>query len=121
MLRPPQENNKHVSNELNETLSKAVNSYENIIVIEDLNIDGSDHNKDRINYLSDFVDTFSLYNLVDTFSLYNLVKKVFTVFSRFFFVKQRTKSQKKTEKNGSNYYSNLFLRGQFLDSTAKAR
>ena len=51
-------------NELNETLSKAVNSYENIIVIEDLNIDVSDHNKDRINYLSDFVDTFSLYNLV---------------------------------------------------------
>ena len=96
MLRPPQENNKHVSNELNETLSKAVNSYENIIVIEDLNIDGSDHNKDRINYLSDFVDTFSLYNLVDTFSLYNLVKKVFTVFSRFFFCETKNKVTKKT-------------------------
>ena len=38
--RPPQENNKHVFfNELNETLSKAVNSYGNLIVIGDLNID----------------------------------------------------------------------------------
>ena len=41
-------------NELNETLSKAVNSSENIIVIGDLNKDVSD-NKERINYLSDFV------------------------------------------------------------------
>ena len=40
--RPPQENNKYVFfNELNETLSKAVNSYENIIVIGDLNINVS--------------------------------------------------------------------------------
>ena len=40
--RPPQENNKYLFfNELNETLSKAVNSYENIIVIGDLNINVS--------------------------------------------------------------------------------
>ena len=52
-------------NELNETLSKAVNSYENIIVIGDLNIDVSDPDKDRNNYLSDFVDTFSLLNLIN--------------------------------------------------------
>ena len=64
--RPPQENNKYMFfNELNETLSKAVNSYENIIVIGDLNIDVSDHDKDRNNYLSDFVDTFSLSNLIN--------------------------------------------------------
>ena len=42
-------------NELNETLSKALNSSGNIIVIGDLNIDVSDNNKERINYLSDFV------------------------------------------------------------------
>ena len=64
--RPPQENNKYTFfNELNETLSKAVNSYENIIVIGDLNIDVSDPDKDRNNYLSEFVDTFSLSNLIN--------------------------------------------------------
>ena len=65
--RSPQENNKYVFfNELNKTLSKAVNSYKNIIVTGDLNIDVSDPDKDRNNYLSDFVDTFSLSNLVNT-------------------------------------------------------
>ena len=64
--RPPQENNKYTFfNELNETLSKAVNSYENIIVMGDLNINASDPDKDRNNYLSDFVDTFSLSNLIN--------------------------------------------------------
>ena len=52
-------------NELTETLSKAVNNYENIIVIGDLNIDVNDPDKDRNNYLSDFVDTFSLSNLIN--------------------------------------------------------
>ena len=50
---------------MNETLSKAVNSYENLIVIGDLNIDVSDPVKDGNNYLSDFVDTFSLSNLIN--------------------------------------------------------
>ena len=49
---------------MHETHSKAVNSYENIIVIGDLNIDVKGSDKDRNNYLSDFVDTFSLYNLI---------------------------------------------------------
>ena len=66
MYRPPQENNKYLFfNELNETLSKAVNSYENIIVIGDLNVDVSDPDKDRNNYLSDFIDTFSLSSLIN--------------------------------------------------------
>ena len=63
--RPPQENNKHVFfNELNETLSKAANSYENLIVIRGLTIDISDPVKGGNNYLSDFFDTFSLSNLI---------------------------------------------------------
>ena len=45
-------------NELNEALSKAVNSYRDIIVVGDLNIDATDPDKGRNNYLSDFVDTF---------------------------------------------------------------
>ena len=58
--------NKHLFfSELNETLSKAVNSYENLIVIGDLNIDVSDPAKDGNNYLSDFVDTSSLSNLIN--------------------------------------------------------
>ena len=48
---------------MNETLSKAVNNYENTIVIGDINIDVSDPDEERNNYLSDFVDTFSLLNL----------------------------------------------------------
>ena len=48
-----------------QTLTKTVSSYKNIIVIGDLNIDVSDPNKDRNNYLSDFVDTFSLSNLIN--------------------------------------------------------
>ena len=52
-------------NELNETLSKAVNSYENLIVIRGLTIHISDPVKDGNNYLSDFFDTFSLSNLIN--------------------------------------------------------
>ena len=52
-------------NELNEALSKAVNSYRDIIVVGDLNIDATDPDKGRYNYLSDFVDTFSLLNLIN--------------------------------------------------------
>ena len=52
-------------NELNETLSNIVNSYENIIVVGDLHIDLSDPDKDRNDYLSDFVDAFSLSNLIN--------------------------------------------------------
>ena len=64
--RPPQENNKFVFfNELNNTLSKAMNSYENILVIGDLNIDVSNPEKDTNNLLSDFIDTFSLFHLID--------------------------------------------------------
>ena len=50
---------------MNETLSKAVNIYENLIVIGDLNIDVNDPVKDGNNYSSDFVDTFSLSNLIN--------------------------------------------------------
>ena len=53
-------------NELNEALSRAVNSYEKLIVIGDLNIDVRDRDKDRNNYLSDFVYTFSISNLINT-------------------------------------------------------
>ena len=53
--RLPQEKNKYVFfNELTETLSKAVNNY------GDLNIDVNDPEKDKNNYLSDFVESFSL-------------------------------------------------------------
>ena len=45
--------------------AKAVNNYENLIVIGNLNIDVSDPDKGRNNYLSDFVDTISLTNLTN--------------------------------------------------------
>ena len=66
-----QENNNYVFfNGLNETLIKAVNSYKNITVIGDLNIDVRDPDKDRNNYLSVFVDTFSLSNLINRKTCY---------------------------------------------------
>ena len=66
-----QENNNYVFfNGFNETLIKVVNSHKNITVIGDLNIDVRDPDKDRNNYLSDFVDTFSLSNLINRKTCY---------------------------------------------------
>ena len=42
-----------------------MNSYGNIIVIGDLNIDVSGRDNNRNNYLSDFVDTCSISNLIN--------------------------------------------------------
>ena len=55
--------NKCFFNEL--TLSKAISSYENIIVRGDLNIDVSDRDKEKNDYLFDLVDNFSLSNLIN--------------------------------------------------------
>ena len=63
--RPPNETNKKVFfDELNETLDKAVNKYDNIFLAGDLNIDTGDKSKDTSNYLSGLIDTFSLNNLI---------------------------------------------------------
>ena len=69
--RPPNETNKKVVfDELNETLDKAVNKYDNIFLAGDLNIDTRDKSKDTNNYLSDFMDTFSLNNLIKVKTCY---------------------------------------------------
>ena len=60
--RPPSENNKTIFfKELTNTLDKGINKYENIFVAGNLNIDTNDMSKDTHNYLSDFIDTFSLH------------------------------------------------------------
>ena len=51
-------------NELYSSLSKAVNEYENILVIGDLNIDMSIPNNDKNHFLSELCDTFDMQNLV---------------------------------------------------------
>ena len=53
-------------NEVSNTLSKAVNKYDNILVTGDLNIDFSNIKMDTKNYLGDFIDTFSLTNIVNS-------------------------------------------------------
>ena len=69
--RPPNETNKKVVfDELNETLDKAVSKYDNIFLAGDLNIDTRDKSKDTNNYLSDFMDTFSLNNLIKVKTCY---------------------------------------------------
>lgn len=63
--RPPIESNKSTFfDELTSTLNQGVNNYDNIILSGDLNIDLLNKQKDTNNYLSDFMDTFSLTNLV---------------------------------------------------------
>ena len=69
--RPPSETNKKVFfDELDETLDKAVNKYDNIFLAGDLNIDTGDKSKDTNNYLCDFMDTFSLNNLIKVKTCY---------------------------------------------------
>ena len=48
--------------ELNETVERAVNKYDNIFIAGDMNIDTGDKFKDTNNYLYDFRNTFSLNN-----------------------------------------------------------
>ena len=68
---PPNETNKKVFfDELNETLLKAVNKYDNIFLAGDWNIDTGDKSKDSNNYLFDFMDTFSLNNPIKVKTCY---------------------------------------------------
>ena len=60
--RPSNETNKRVFfDELNESLDKAVNKYDNIFIAGDLNIDTGDKSKDTNNYLCDFMNTLICY------------------------------------------------------------
>ena len=75
VYRPPVEsNNIAFFNELSNTLNKAVNKYDDILVTDDLNIDFSNSNMDTNNYLSDFFDTFSLTNIVNSKTCLKILK-----------------------------------------------
>ena len=75
VYRPPIEsNNITFFNELSNTLNKAVNKYDDILVTDDLNIDFSNSNMDTNNYLSDFFDTFSLTNTVNSKTCLKILK-----------------------------------------------
>ena len=66
VYRPPYESNKEIFfEEITNTLDKAINKYGNIFVAGDFNIDISSMEKDRNNYLHDFLDNFSLQNIVN--------------------------------------------------------
>ena len=74
VYRPPDEGNKKVFfEELTNSLNKATNKYDNIFVSGDFNIDMSNNAKDKNNYLSDFMDTFSLRNIVNLKTCYKSV------------------------------------------------
>ena len=65
--RPPIEsNNLTFFNEVSNTLNKAVNKYDNVLVTGDLNINFSNSKMDTNNYLCDFTDIFSLTNIVNS-------------------------------------------------------
>ena len=69
--RSPNKINKKVFfDELNETLNKVVNKYDNIFIAGDLNIDTGDKSKDANNYLCDCMNTFSLNNLIKVKTCY---------------------------------------------------
>ena len=66
VYRPPYESNKEIFfKEITNTLDKAINKNENIFVAADFNTDISSIEKDRNNYLYDFLDNFSLQNIVN--------------------------------------------------------
>ena len=52
-------------NEVSNTLNKAVNKHDNILITGDLYIDLSNSKMDTNNYLSDVIDTFYLTNIVN--------------------------------------------------------
>ena len=67
MYRPPNNANKQLFfNEIIESLSKAVNNYENILLMGDLNINTltQTNSNNTANHLTDFSDLFALSNLV---------------------------------------------------------
>ena len=66
VYRSPNESNKKLFfKEITNSLDKAINKYDNVFVAGDFNIDFSSIEKDRNNYLHDFLDNFSLQNIVN--------------------------------------------------------
>ena len=65
IYRPPRSNNiVTFSEELTDLLSRAINSYDNIILMGDFNIDIKKENSTACDILEKFCDTFNLTNLV---------------------------------------------------------
>jgi hypothetical protein len=62
--RPESINRDIFFDEINITLSKAINKYDNILFIGDLNIDLSIPNHDKKHFLEDLCDVFDLTNMV---------------------------------------------------------
>ena len=62
--RPESINRDLFFQEVNQTIDKAINKYENILFIGDLNIDLNIKNHDKKNFLEDMCDTFDLTNMV---------------------------------------------------------
>ena len=62
--RPESINRDTFFEEMNTTLSKAVNKYDNIMVIGDLNIDLNILNNDKHNYLSNICEVYNLKNMI---------------------------------------------------------
>ena len=68
LYRPPNNANKQLFfNELTESLSKAANNYENILLMSDLNINTltQTNSNNTTNHLTDFCDGFALSNTVN--------------------------------------------------------
>ena len=63
--RPESINRALFFEELNQSLSNAVNTYDNIVLAGDLNIDTNSATDDTRGYLSDICDTFGLHNLIN--------------------------------------------------------
>ena len=74
VYRPQDEGNKKAFfEELTNTLNKVTKKCDNIFVSGDFNIDMSNNVKNRNNYLSDFIDNFSLRNIVNLKTSYKSV------------------------------------------------
>ena len=89
--RPPNETNKK-NDELNETLDKAINKYDNIFRAGNVNIDTGDTSKDTNSYLYDFMETISRSNI---FKLQIFLKNRFHPDSRSYLVLTSGQKSKK--------------------------
>ena len=89
--RPPNETNKK-NDELNETLDKAINKYDNIFRAGNVNIDTGDTWKDTNSYLCDFMETISRSNI---FKLQIFLKNRFHPNSRSYLVLTSGQKSKK--------------------------
>ena len=64
VYRPQSENISGFFDKLANSIDRAINTYDNVVFMGDININTQDHQSQRINKLFEFCDIFGLQNLI---------------------------------------------------------